>query len=285
MELLIVTGMSGAGKSKALDLIEDIGYYCVDNMPPQLIPKFAQICRQSGEKMSKVAIGADIRNADNFSELQAEIRNLKTSIPNCRMIFMDCQTDVLVKRYKETRRRHPLSDRFGGSINQMIEKERELLAPLYDMSDLIVDSSRTSISQLWNLLTGYLIGGDRDIDIRVVSFGFKKGTPNDCDFVFDMRALPNPFYIESMREKTGLDDEVADYVFSFKETQDYYQKVCELMGSLLPQFIKEGRPTLIIGIGCTGGRHRSVCFAERLGEYFKSCGKKVTVSHRDMTAK
>ena len=284
MELIIVTGMSGAGKSKALDLMEDIGYYCVDNMPPQLITKFASMCLQSGEKMKRVAIGADIRNAEaaDLSQLIDAINEIKTLIPNTRMLFMDCASDVLVSRFKETRRRHPLADKVKGSVEQMTEIERELLSPLYDMSDYIIDTSSTTIGQLWNLLYGYIVGGDRNIDVRVISFGFKKGLPKDCDFIFDMRALPNPFYIKELKEKTGLDKEVDEYVFSFKESLDYLDKICEMMASLMPLFIKEGRPSLTIGIGCTGGRHRSVCFANRLGKYFEDCGKNTVVIHREI---
>lgn len=285
MELIIVTGMSGAGKSKALDLIEDIGYYCVDNMPPQLIPKFTEICLESGDKMSKVAIGADIRNigATDINELADTLCAIKKLVPDTRMLFMDCASDVLVQRYKETRRRHPLADLIKGSTEEMIEKERDLLLPLYNMSDNIVDTSATTIGQLWNLLHGIIVGGDRNIDIQVISFGYKKGLPKDCDFVFDMRALPNPFYVNGLRNKTGLDKEVEDYVFSFKVTMEYFDRVCDTLASLMPHFITEGRPTLTIGIGCTGGRHRSVCFARRLGEYFENCGKNTRVIHRDIS--
>ncbi len=285
MELIIVTGMSGAGKSKALDLIEDIGYYCVDNMPPQLIPRFAEMCLNSGGKMSKVAIGADIRNAAygaDLSQLTDAIDKIKVLIPDTRMLFMDCASDVLVSRFKETRRRHPLADKVQGDVEQMAETERELLAPLYEMSDYIIDTSSTTIGQLWNLLYGYIVGGDRNIDVRVISFGFKKGLPKDCDFVFDVRALPNPFYLPELKNKTGLDKEVDDYVFSFKESLDYFDRICDMMASLTPLFIKEGRPALTIGIGCTGGRHRSVCFAQRLGRYLEECGKNTAVIHREI---
>ncbi len=278
MEFIIVTGLSGAGKSKALDLMEDIGYYCVDNMPPQLIPNFAAICRD----MEKVAIGADIRNSDDFGQTVAQIKALLTSIPESKLLFMDCKNDVLVKRFKETRRRHPLMSRMNGSISEMVESERAILAPLFDMADYIVDTSATTIGQLWNILSGYLLGADRDIEVQITSFGFKKGVPNDCDFIFDMRALPNPFYIEALKNKTGLDEDVDSYVFSFKETMDYFDKVCEMLASLLPLFVKEGRATLVIGIGCTGGRHRSVCFAQRLKVFFENCGKKTTVRHREL---
>lgn len=278
MEFVIVTGLSGAGKSKALDLMEDIGYYCVDNMPPQLIPNFALICKD----MNKVAIGADIRNADDFGQTVEQINNILSTVEGSKLLFMDCNTDVLVKRYKETRRRHPLMNRTSGSLSDMVALERKILAPLYDMADYIVDTSSTTIGQLWNILSGYLIGADRDIEIHITSFGFKKGVPDDCDFIFDMRALPNPFYVEALKEKTGLDKEVDSYVFSFKETLDYYDKVCEMLASLIPLFVKEGRATLVIGIGCTGGHHRSVCFAQRLKVFFENCGKKTVVHHRDI---
>ncbi len=278
MEFVIVTGLSGAGKSKALDLMEDIGFYCVDNMPPQLIPNFAAICRD----MDKVAIGADIRNSGDFNETVAQIKNLLAQIPESKLLFMDCATNVLVKRFKETRRRHPMINRMTGSISDMVEEERKILAPLYDMADYIVDTSATTIGQLWNILSGYLLGADRDIEVQIVSFGFKKGVPNDCDFVFDMRALPNPFYVEELKNKTGLEKEVDEYVFSFKETLDYFDKVCDMLASLLPMFVKEGRANLVIGIGCTGGHHRSVCFAERLKVFFENCGKKTVVRHREI---
>lgn len=278
MEFVIVTGLSGAGKSKALDLMEDIGFYCVDNMPPQLIPNFAAICRD----MDKVAIGADIRNAEDFGQTVTQIKGLLSQIPESKLLFMDCNTNVLVKRFKETRRRHPMMNRMAGSISDMVEEERKILMPLYDMADYIVDTSATTIGQLWNILSGYLLGADRDIEVQVVSFGFKKGIPNDCDFIFDTRALPNPFYIEELKSKTGLDSEVDSYVFSFKESLDYFDKVCDMLASILPMFVKDGRGSLVIGIGCTGGQHRSVCFAERLKVFFENCGKKTTVRHREL---
>lgn len=282
LEVLIVTGMSGAGKSKALDLIEDIDYYCVDNMPPELIPKFVELCKKSGGKMQRVAIGADIRSMDNFNELLSELKRLSSARLNCKILFMDAATHVLVKRFKETRRPHPLEGRVVGSIEEIIERERQMLAPIYAISDFIIDTSSTTTGQLWNILSSYLLGTESELDITVLSFGYKYGLPAESDFVFDMRCLPNPFYIDALRHKTGQDKNVREFVFSNSKSGEYLDMIELLVTSMIPLFAAEGRATLIIALGCTGGRHRSVALAEKLTEDLIAQGKKVTLRHRDI---
>ncbi len=283
MELVVVTGLSGAGKSKALNLIEDIDYYCVDNMPPELIPVFVDLCLKSNEKMAKVAIGVDVRSSDNFTSLLSLIRTLKRDERvNCRVIFFDAATPVIIRRYKESRRPHPLSARIDGTIEQIIEYERRMLLPMMEVSDYIIDTSTTTIGQLWSMLSSYLLGKTRDTAIRILSFGYKNGLPPECDMVFDMRGLPNPFYVKDFKTRTGLEAPVADYVFSFPQAEDLCERIEQLILTMLPLLNKEGRASLCIGIGCTGGQHRSVAMAQRLAADLRLGGKEIEVVHREL---
>ncbi len=283
MELVVVTGLSGAGKSKALNLIEDIDYYCVDNMPPELIPVFVDLCLKSDEKMAKVAIGVDVRSSDNFTSLLSLIHTLKRDERvHCRVIFFDAATPVIIRRYKESRRPHPLSTRIDGTIEQIIENERNMLLPMMEVSDSIIDTSTTTIGQLWSMLSSYLLGKTRDTAIRILSFGYKNGLPPECDMIFDMRGLPNPFYVKDFKTRTGLEAPVADYVFSFPQAEDLCERIEQLILTMLPLLNKEGRASLCVGIGCTGGQHRSVAMAQRLATDLRLGGKEIEVVHREL---
>ena len=283
MELVVVTGLSGAGKSKALNLIEDIDYYCVDNMPPQLIPVFVDLCLKSDEKMARVAIGVDVRSSDNFAELLTLIHSLKRDERlACRVVFFDAATPAIVRRYKESRRPHPLASRIEGTIEQVIEDERKMLLPMMEVSDYIIDTTTTTIGQLWSMLSSYLLGKTRDTAVRILSFGYKNGLPPECDMVFDMRGLPNPFYVKDFKKRTGLEEPVADYVFSFPQAQDLLDRIEQLILTMLPLLNKEGRASLCIGIGCTGGQHRSVAMAQRLAQDLRLGGKEIEVIHREL---
>ncbi len=282
MEIVVITGLSGAGKSQALHLIEDIDYYCVDNMPPELIPVFIELCRKSDTPMTRVAVGVDVRSKGNFTELLELIKTLRRDPDvDCKVLFCDAAAEVLIRRYKESRRPHPLEGKVEGTIEEAIAYARRMLLPMYDVSDFIVDTSHTTIGQLRSLLSAYLLGKIRETAVKLISFGYKNGLPPECDMVFDMRALPNPFYMEQLKDLTGRDKPVMDYVFSFPQTEEYVDKIEQMILSLLPLFNKEGRATLVVGIGCTGGKHRSVAVAERLGADLQLGGRTVKIHHRD----
>lgn len=283
MELVIVTGLSGAGKSKALNLIEDIDYYCVDNMPPELIPVFVDLCLKSNDKMAKVAIGVDVRSSDTFTGLLTLIHSLKRNENiNCRVLFFDAATSAIIRRYKESRRPHPLSGRIEGTIERIIEYERKMLLPMMEVSDYILDTSTTTIGQLWSMLSSYLLGKTRQTAVRLLSFGYKNGLPPECDMVFDMRGLPNPYYVQDFKKRTGLEPSVADYVFSFPQAEDLCERIEQLILTMLPMLNKEGRASLCVGIGCTGGQHRSVAITERLAADLRLGGKEIEVVHREL---
>lgn len=283
MELLIVTGMSGAGKSAVVDALEDLGYFCTDNMPPSLIPVIAKFISQSGEK-KKIATVTDIRVGkkaladfkDTFETLAAQ--KIKYSV-----LFIDAKDDVLVNRYKETRRRHPLIDEFDGSLNAAIAEEREIIKSIRAISDYIIDTSKTSVQECKHRVNElFLDDPDSNMKIRCMSFGFKHGIPNDADIVLDVRCLPNPFYVPSLKYKTGLDKEVRDYVMDFDEAKITLEKMKDMIDYMVPLFVEEGKSQLVIAFGCTGGRHRSVTFAEKIKDSLRDQGYKVNIKHRDI---
>lgn len=283
MQYVIITGMSGSGKSSAVNVLEDIGYYCIDNMPPELIGKFAEICSQSQGKINKVAFVVDIRGGDLFLKLKDTIKQLKAAGVSLKILYLDCSDDVIVRRYKETRRKHPLDEVSCGNIRNAIETEREMLVPFKAQADYYVDTTNTSASEFKERMYSIFNedGGEiMKIDIR--SFGFKYGTMRDGDLVFDVRCLPNPFYVPELKHKTGLDKEVYDYVMKFEEAQTLQKKLCSLIDYLIPLYEKEGKAQLVIAFGCTGGKHRSVTFARAMAQHLTDSGHKVRIQHRDI---
>ena len=285
-DIILLTGVSGAGKSTAMGFMEDIGYYCIDNMPAELISTFISLIENS-DRYSKIAIVADVRSSGVYTAFSDAVAGLVYSYDyNVKTIFLDIKNHVALKRYKLTRRKHPFADKFNGSIEQALEYEREVLSRVRQNADYVIDTSDLNSNQLRNRLTQILLGDEKTImNIHVMSFGFKHGIPNDADFVLDVRCLPNPYWIESMRSKTGLDKEVYDYVFSFDESVELLEKLKGLLDYLNPLYIKEGKSQIVIAIGCTGGNHRSVAFAEALKDYFSKKWDNVTVNHRDIDRK
>lgn len=284
-DVIFLTGVSGAGKSTAMSFMEDIGYYCIDNMPAELISTFMNLMDKS-DKYNKIAIVTDVRSKGVFNAFCDVVDKLKYDNDNVKIIYLDIKNHVALKRYKLTRRKHPFADKFSGSIEDALNYEKEVLAPVRLRADYVIDTSDLTSNQLRNRLTQILLGDDKDVmNINIVSFGFKHGIPNDADFVLDVRCLPNPYWVESMREKTGLDQEVYDYVFSFADAQKLLEKTISLLDFLNPLYIKEGKSQIVIAIGCTGGNHRSVAIAEALKKHFVRHWDNVSVNHRDINRK
>lgn len=281
MEIVIITGMSGAGKSSALNILEDMGFYSMDNLPPLLIMSFAELTSRSEIVIERLAVGLDIRGVGFLENLTKSIEDLKKAGFDVSVLFLDASDEVLVKRYKELRRPHPM-ERQGNILNG-IDRERQALENIRENSDYIIDTSKLKLAELKARISElYNVEGTKDtMIISIVSFGFKNGILLDADLVFDVRFLPNPYYIEELKEKTGKDSEVFDYVFSYDVTDKFLNEIMELLNFTVPYYEKEGKRNLIIGIGCTGGRHRSVAIAEKLGELIKEKYDLVFVSHRD----
>lgn len=280
INLLIITGMSGAGKTVAVQSLEDLGYFCVDNLPPVLIPKFAELVQQSGGSIERVALVIDLRGREFFESLSVTIDSLnQMNGLSFHILYLDASDQTLVSRYKETRRRHPLSP--NGSPLEGIHAERRLLQEMKGWAHQIIDTSQMKPTQLREKIISQYGQQGSPLTINVLSFGFKYGTPIDADLMFDVRFLPNPHYVEELRPRTGCDPEVAEYVMQHKETKEFIEKLTDFLAYTLPHYQREGKSQLVIGIGCTGGKHRSVAIAEYLGETF---GKDfpVRVSHRDM---
>ena len=283
MDILIISGLSGAGKSKAASYLEDMGFYIVDNMPAAMILKFAEFCAGGNGRYDRVALVYDVRTASSFTELFDVLDKLRAMEGACRMLFLEAEPEVIIKRYKETRRRHPLADQTD-CLEEAVRRERELMQPVRERADYIIDTSRTSTAQLRGELLR-LFGDPEEkggMTVSVTSFGFKYGLPLDADLVFDVRFMPNPFYIEELRPRTGLDQAVNDYVFSFQQTQDYLKRLKDLLAFSLPLYAEEGKTSLVIAVGCTGGHHRSVAVTHTLAEFIGSQGYQVSENHRDM---
>ena len=283
MEFLIITGLSGAGKSRAADVLEDLEYYCVDNMPVKLMPRFAELCLDTRGRYEKVALVTDVRERESFGELLSTIEELKAMDCTVRILYMDAELRTLVRRYKESRRPHPLAAP-GYPIEKAIEREIELLSPIKDRADFVVDSTSLTLGMLQNRLYS-LFAGDgkkRELSITVMSFGFKHGIPLEADLVFDARFLPNPYYVDELRPLCGLDLPVAEFVFSYQQTRTFMEKLEDMIDFLLPLYLEEGKLSLTIAIGCTGGRHRSVAIASALHAYFSAKGLRSTNLNRDL---
>ncbi|AZS13191.1 RNase adapter RapZ [Paenibacillus lutimineralis] len=280
--LVIITGMSGAGKSLAVRSLEDLGFFCVDNLPPVLIPKFAELIEQSKGKIAKVALVIDLRGREFFTALSESLAYIKEHFTmNSEILFLDATDSVLVQRYKESRRRHPLAPE--GMPLDGIRLERKMLDELKVSATQVIDTSNMKPSQLKEkIISRFSHSEGGSLSVNVTSFGFKYGIPIDADLVFDVRFLPNPHYIEQLRPHTGQDDDVYEYVMKWPETQAFLTKLLDMLHFLLPQYRKEGKSQVIIGIGCTGGKHRSVAIAEYLGRMLgASETETVRVSHRD----
>lgn len=281
MKFVIVTGLSGSGKSETMRALEDMGFYCVDNLPPALITKFAELCYQPNSSIDKVALGIDIRGRKFFEALHESLSYLQKLNYHYEIVYLDCADDVLLKRYKMTRRNHPLAKNM--QISEGIKMERKIMEELKDISDCIIDTTNMKPKDLKEEVSKiYSIGEDNPkLTISVVSFGFKHGIPVDADLVFDVRFLPNPYYIEDLRPKTGEDKEVRDYVMNSNISEEFYLKLIDMINFLVPQYVEEGKQHLVIAIGCTGGRHRSVTISNLIYEELAKKGYRVVKKHRD----
>lgn len=283
MKFVIVTGLSGAGKTQAIRSLEDLGYFCVDNLPTTLIPKFAEACFETEGKINKIALVIDVRAGEFFDDLFKSLEYLKRQDYEYEILFLEADDEALIKRYKESRRSHPLSPQ--GRILNGVKSEREILKNVRKKADHIINTTNLSNMELRHKIT--LIYGDKkqienNLTITVVSFGFKYGMPLDSDLVFDVRFLPNPYYIPELKSYSGNDKAVKDYVLSFEQTTKFLEKLKDMLEFLIPNYINEGKRQLVISIGCTGGRHRSVTIANAIYEELKLKGQNVSVDHRDV---
>lgn len=286
MEFLVITGMSGAGKTQASNILEDMGYYCIDNMPSAMIPYFAELYSKMPGKTADVAFVIDVRGESDFLPLLAELDILKDKGYNCRTVFIDCEDRVLINRYKETRRVHPLVTLKNISVNEALALERKMLHPVREKADYIIDTSTLTPSQLKDKLmaiqnssrTGSLV-------LTCMSFGYKYGIATEADLVFDVRCFPNPYYVPELKNLTGLDEAVRNYVFSSKQTLEFMNRLYDMIDFLVPLYADEGKTQLTIAIGCTGGKHRSVAIAEALKNHLASEGLNVISVHRDIIKK
>ena len=281
LEFIIITGLSGAGKSEALNYFEDKGYFCVDNLPPTLLSKFAELCLHS--EIEKIVVVIDIRGGQFFDSLSGELTYLDKKDINCEILYLEAADKTLINTFKETRRRHPLDEE--GRIYDAIQKERHLLEELRGKAHKIVDTSQLSKKAFYkelDRLYSFEKSDKQSLSISIISFGFKYGIPLDADNVFDVRFLPNPHYINSLKEKTGQDQEVQDYILKWPKSQKFFNKFLDFTSFLIPEYSKEGKSHLSIAIGCTGGKHRSVTTAIKLKNYLKKMNYRVVVEHRDI---
>ena len=284
MEFVIISGLSGAGKSKAASFMEDMDYFCVDNLPAPLIPKFAELGMAGSGEYDRVALVTDVRGGTNFDGLFHALDALEDMKCPYRILFMDAAGETIIKRYKETRRAHPLAEE-ADSLEGAIALERRMLAPLRERADKIVDTSNLSAAKLKGVLRqmfGRAGASEGRMEVRVASFGFKHGVPMESDLIFDARFLPNPYYVAELRPLTGLEAGVRDYVFNGGQGEEFLRRMWDLVGWLLPRYEEEGKTALVLSVGCTGGRHRSVAVAHALAEKIRAQGWPVTESHRDL---
>lgn len=282
MRFIVITGISGAGKSLVANYLEDAGFYCIDNLPPLLIPKIAEICSQSYRKMDKIALVIDIRGGELLNDLFPALDALKKDGHTYEILFMEASDNVVIKRYKESRRSHPLDHE--GSLKKAIAAERRVLEKIKDRANYVIDTSNLTPKQLKEAITGIIVNSEEfgGLIINIISFGFKYGIPIECDLVFDVRFIPNPYYIESMKKHTGKHEHVRNYVLGMPETKEFNEKLNALLDFLIPNYVKEGKSQLVIGIGCTGGRHRSVVIADELMKTLTEKKHRVVIEHRDI---
>lgn len=283
MEFVIVTGLSGAGKSKAIDAMEDIGFYCVDNLPPTLIPIFYDLCRKSEGWPQKIAVVTDTRGGELFKSFFDAVEALKSQNRPYKILFLDASDSALVNRYQETRRKHPLGDSFNGSLENAVKLEREMLQPVKERADYVIDTTNLRPQYMKERIAKiFLKDSKQALVVHCVSFGFKHGIPLESDLIFDVRCLPNPFYIDGLRSLTGLDAPVRDYVMEQEETKGFLTRFVDMVDYLVPLYRKEGKSQLVIAVGCTGGHHRSVALAQYLYDHLTENRVRASVNHRDM---
>lgn len=279
--ILIITGLSGGGKTQAANCLEDLGYFCVDNLPPALIPKFTELIQQSRGAIQRVAFVIDVRGGEFFGDLFNALDELKSQGVSVEILFLEARDDVLVRRFKESRRKHPL-DR-DGDLPEAIRREQHMLQELRGQAHTVIDTSDINVHQLKEQLVRlYGQASEGPITVTVLSFGYKFGLPMDSDMVIDVRFLPNPNYVENLHSLTGRDAEVTGYVLAFDVTRDFLEKFMELLEFLLPHYVKEGKTHLVVAIGCTGGQHRSVVIADYIGQYLQEKGYHTIIKHRDL---
>jgi len=283
MEFVILTGLSGAGKTRAMHAMEDIGFYCVDNLPPALIPVFYDLCEKSEGLQKHIAVVTDTRGGELFKSFFSALETLKAQNRAYKILFMDARDQVLVNRFQETRRKHPLGEAMQGSLEQAVRLEREMLRPVKEISDYVIDTSSVPVAQLKSHISDIFLQNNNDsIAVHCISFGFKNGLPLAADLVFDVRCLPNPFYVPELRPLTGLDAPVRDYVMRCPETEGFKRRFTDMIDFMLPLYVKEGKSQLVIAVGCTGGHHRSVALAQYMHDQLAEKGVRVGVTHRDM---
>lgn len=285
MEFVIISGMSGAGKTSALHIMEDIGYYCVDNIPASLLQTLYKLCKDSTDNaMKRVAVVVDVRGNGDYEAMYNDLEEFKNNNEGVKILYIDAKVDSLIVRYKETRRRHPLTERLrDGSVAAAVREEQRLLVPVKNLADYGIDTTFMSIKQLRErIISMFLEKSSNSIVLTFMSFGFKYGIPLEADIIIDVRCLPNPFYIAELKEHTGLEKCVQEYVLDSEETQGFVKKLIDLLDFSLPLYLKEGKSELVVGIGCTGGKHRSVTIADLLDKYFMEKGYKCIVQHRDV---
>lgn len=285
MEFVIISGMSGAGKTSALHIMEDIGYYCVDNIPTSLLQTLYKLCMDSSDSaMKRVAVVVDVRGNGDYEAMYDDLENFKKNNEGVSILYIDAKVDSLIVRYKETRRRHPLTERLrDGSVAAAVKEEQRLLVPVKTLADYGIDTTFMSIKQLRErIISMFLENSSKGIMITFMSFGFKYGIPLESDLIIDVRCLPNPFYIAELKEHTGLEKCIQDYVLDSDETQGFVKRLIDLLDYSLPLYLKEGKSELVVGIGCTGGKHRSVTIAGLLDKHFLDKGYKCIVQHRDV---
>ena len=283
MTFLIVTGLSGSGKSSCVKVLEDIGFFCIDNMPPQLIPNFAEMCAKNRE-IERVAIVTDIRGGAMFLKLSENLSELRAiNGVEVKILYLEASKEVLMNRYNETRRKHPLEEAAGGDLSKAIDAEMTLLTDIRACADYIIDSSLLTSRQLQEQVSGLFLENPSDrMLVSCMSFGFMYGVPGEADLVFDVRCLPNPFYVPELKRLTGLDEAVRDFVMKHPQSVEFEKKIFDMADFLLPLYVSEGKSRLVIAFGCTGGKHRSVTFAKRTAEHLESAGFLVREVHRDI---
>ena len=282
MECLVISGMSGAGKSLAADVLEDLGYYCIDNMPAPLIPRFVDLFMDNPSKYDRTAFVVDARGDNDYKELFSVLEMLRAFGVDSKILFLDCSADILINRHKESRRRHPL-DAVGKGMSTALTEERELLAEVRDRADYVIDTTVLSPAELkLQIISLFAEDAQETLVTSIVSFGFKHGVPLEAEIILDTRFIQNPHYVDALRPKTGLDPDVSNYVFSDQTALEFTEKAVDMLGFLISHYIKQGKMSLVVGIGCTGGKHRSVAVGERVASELRKHGHTVAVNHRDL---